>query len=712
MNTFIASLLSASLSMSAIAGLVLLLNKLTEKRIPSKIRYYMWLIVLAGLLLPYRPEMPVSLKPVQIPIALNMPEMANSSRQIPERIEAEPAAPAEATFRQTTLGAAKPAFSFPFASTLLAIWIIGALTSLAFQLVKHAKFARAVKRWGVAIEDENTLSIFRNAKHDLGLKDKAIPVKECTFVSTPMLMGLFTQVILLPSREISAEELDYTFRHELTHYKRKDIWVHLLVMVATALHWFNPLVYLLAKVIRSECETACDESVIAGYGIEKRREYGETILGFIGTAKSNVPILSTYFFEGSNIMKKRLFAIMDTGRKSKGLAAICIPAVIAASVAFGNVFVATARPASSGIATENAVGGAISDLLFDENHAAEIAALKAELETLKVEQVRLLAELEATSHQATLDKDGLRKQVAMLEVQEAALRSEVATISGKTKDQRDANIIIATPQESTGRLTIQPPSPAPYSESRVFALEKGGKLEIINVNGAIIVSGWDKDEVALKADFRAGGTDEHIILQVDSIKNILKLVVEYPKRLQGTNFHGAFCTMELKVPNRLNCTLSTMNGSIALADVTGNHKVKPINGRVNLNNISGDIDVANSNGDIALDNIGGDIRLSTANGFIVGSIANIENKLDVTTSNGDIKMKLLHPKGSFEASTMNGQIKLQAPGAQNYKETKNDTGQTYEGGKPLVEKTVRATFPGNARMKFNTINGSIVVESQ
>jgi beta-lactamase regulating signal transducer with metallopeptidase domain len=93
----------------------------------------------------------------------------------------------------------------------------------------------------------------------------------------------------------------------------------------------------------SMCEVACDEAVVASYGIERRGEYVDAILGFVGASKSRVPILSTYFFGGSSNIKKRLNAIMDTNRKSKKLAMLCALAIVAATTIFGNVIAASVK---------------------------------------------------------------------------------------------------------------------------------------------------------------------------------------------------------------------------------------------------------------------------------------------------------------------------------------------------------------------------------
>jgi len=124
--------------------------------------------------------------------------------------------------------------------------------------------------------------------------------------------------------------------------------MNLLVLLVSAMHWFNPIVRLMAKTIRTDCEAACDEAVIAGNDTEKRRRYGETIIGFIGIKNAMTPFLSTYFYGGKDSMKKRLVSIMDTGHKRRSLAALCALVVMTMTLLSGNVFAASAAPVGTG----------------------------------------------------------------------------------------------------------------------------------------------------------------------------------------------------------------------------------------------------------------------------------------------------------------------------------------------------------------------------
>lgn len=64
----------------------------------------------------------------------------------------------------------------------------------------------------------------------------------CGFVSSSMLTGFLRPVILLPEKHFETDELEFIFRHELIHYKRRDLVIKFLSVIAVSLHWFNPFV--------------------------------------------------------------------------------------------------------------------------------------------------------------------------------------------------------------------------------------------------------------------------------------------------------------------------------------------------------------------------------------------------------------------------------------------------------------------------------------
>jgi beta-lactamase regulating signal transducer with metallopeptidase domain len=231
---------------------------------------------------------------------------------------------------------------------LFGAWLLVAVSVLGFHLWSYVRFISAVRRWSADADQPRLSRILQAVQESMGLARTRLTVKNCALVDSPMLVGFFRPTILLPEKSLSADDLECVLRHELTHYRRGDLWVNLLILLVLAMHWFNPLVYLMARIIRAEGEASCDAAAVAGGAADRRRQYGEAIIGFVGAQNSRGPILSTSFFGGSKDMKKRLQSIMDTGRKSKSLSAVFTAAVLSLTVLFGAAWGGTALAAATG----------------------------------------------------------------------------------------------------------------------------------------------------------------------------------------------------------------------------------------------------------------------------------------------------------------------------------------------------------------------------
>ena len=93
-------------------------------------------------------------------------------------------------------------------------------------------------------------------------------------------------------------------------------------MLSTAIHWFNPVVYLMSRSISLQCELSCDLEVVKNFQEDKRQQYCETIIGVIRQQSRFKTALSTHFYGGKKNMKNRILSIMDTRKKKSGIALV------------------------------------------------------------------------------------------------------------------------------------------------------------------------------------------------------------------------------------------------------------------------------------------------------------------------------------------------------------------------------------------------------
>ena len=143
-------------------------------------------------------------------------------------------------------------------------------------------------------------------------------------IKTPAVYGIIKPKIILPT-EYDANKLNFIWMHENAHIKRKDNFVRLLAFIVVCLHWFNPFAWLLLKMLYSDIELACDESVLSKCTEAERKEYAYTLLST--AKKTNVFAAS---FEGSkiririeNILSYKKISVLSIVAFSSLIIAIC-----------------------------------------------------------------------------------------------------------------------------------------------------------------------------------------------------------------------------------------------------------------------------------------------------------------------------------------------------------------------------------------------------
>jgi len=155
-----------------------------------------------------------------------------------------------------------------------------------------------------------------------------IRLERCKGIKAPMLIGLMKPVILLSDSYYNAEDLAFIFRHELTHYKRRDLWYKLVLVTMKSIYWFNPAVHLMASQANKDIETVCDALTVFGMSIDRRKRYSEIILSAASGARGCRSQLTTYFLGDNNMLRQRFSNILGAAKKSGAAIFITIGACV------------------------------------------------------------------------------------------------------------------------------------------------------------------------------------------------------------------------------------------------------------------------------------------------------------------------------------------------------------------------------------------------
>jgi HEAT repeat protein len=195
---------------------------------------------------------------------------------------------------------------------MLGVWALGACLTLGLMGRDVRRIARVTRRAAL---------LRRGPLHDLAAQVAAelgvrgsVRVALTRELAVPVSWGLWRPVVLLPTsaRQWEPERRRVVLRHELAHVRRRDYAGHLLIELACALHWPNPLVWRAAYLARLEQEQACDDRVLE-LGTASV-EYAQHLLDIARTfAAPAVPVRGALAMAAAATLPERMRAILDVG---------------------------------------------------------------------------------------------------------------------------------------------------------------------------------------------------------------------------------------------------------------------------------------------------------------------------------------------------------------------------------------------------------------
>lgn len=208
------------------------------------------------------------------------------------------------------------------------VWLIGIGLFLFYHLFSYIVFVRSVKRYGKFTPGSNSLLLLEQLKQELGIK-KDIQLLIYDKVASPLLVGYINPYIVLPSSEYTETQMTYIIKHELIHYQHHDLYYKLVYVLANAIHWFNPIIYVLLREATCTMELYCDETLTSKQSYEYCKQYSLTLLHMLkhDSIKKNV-LLTTSFSNQAKHLKERFKTIMSPNIKKKGTLLLIISAFV------------------------------------------------------------------------------------------------------------------------------------------------------------------------------------------------------------------------------------------------------------------------------------------------------------------------------------------------------------------------------------------------
>lgn len=315
-------------------GVIACMDMLLRRHIWPQIRYALWLMVLVKLILPPGLSSPGSVTSVVQPLAQKLAAATPAVQETQEgsdlfriltapapRIEMDytllsvpdhaPVTPSLQIVEPVPQSIAPPSLlvRIHWQVYIMGLWLVGAG---AFGLWLTARLRRL--RQGMPDPRQGLPAFFYE---ELNLCTERVGLKTAPRVVltdrmiVPAVMGVWRPVLLMPPgflRQMSRKDTQHMLLHELSHIKRRDLWVHSTYMILQVIHWYNPLLWLVSRQMHHLRELCCDATV-AGLLKEHTMEYRNTLVDIARRylSRPTEPSLGLLgLFEDSNRLAVRL----------------------------------------------------------------------------------------------------------------------------------------------------------------------------------------------------------------------------------------------------------------------------------------------------------------------------------------------------------------------------------------------------------------------
>lgn len=326
------NLMQIGLTVSLAALVPLILRRLMKKRYPARMVCVVWAILALRLLIPVQLTLPQA--PVQVMPRTSYVVQSDQTafRQAGLPVTQTPARWVTGTQAQTLSAADTGTVkTVDITDILLTLWLAGVIACVLWQGIGYYRLIRSLKGTSRSVERADLHTILQEQCADLVI-DREIPLQVSSAADCPMLAGFIHPTLYLPDERISRTDAAFIFRHELTHYKHGDLWLKLLLLAARCLHWFNPLVHLIARFAQEDIEAACDDAVVRGHDGAYRRAYGETILRSAIAQSQKRKALVSCFGDDKKTLMRRFEGLFDKSVKKRGVALVVMIALLVGSL--------------------------------------------------------------------------------------------------------------------------------------------------------------------------------------------------------------------------------------------------------------------------------------------------------------------------------------------------------------------------------------------
>lgn len=384
MKATVDALVQVALYSAAITAGILLFRFIFKNRISSKLQYLMWWLLILRLLMPVTPD---------IGLHFNLQDMLLKQAhqaELPTPAPVLDVAPASVPNTQPSYDSVTPAVqpdtdvapsqhvnptkSTDWYSIVFVVWLLGAIGFLGWLIFVKLRYYESLQHL-MAGGPREVYELYDRCCKELCVKPLPLWI-----VNKSMSPGIafFGEPVLLVPLSLCGDEsrLRFALLHELTHKKRGDHYMTLLLNILRAVYWFDPVVHFAFSELRSDMESACDSDVLAYIGHEQKRGYLTVILDMF--SYDTEPILGMSQIRSKRMAKRRMKGAFMKNRTSPAFRAItlCI-ALIMSLCCFTTACQSAPEKDTPGMAAEQTADPSPKPTLIPDPSAQEPEAAAA-----------------------------------------------------------------------------------------------------------------------------------------------------------------------------------------------------------------------------------------------------------------------------------------------------------------------------------------------
>jgi beta-lactamase regulating signal transducer with metallopeptidase domain/peptidoglycan hydrolase-like protein with peptidoglycan-binding domain len=384
MKATVDALVQVALYSAAITAGILLFRFIFKNRISSKLQYLMWWLLILRLIIPVTPDIGIHLGLQSIPqeqaVQAELPTPAPVLDVAPASVpNTQPSYESVAPAVQPDTDVApsqhvNPAKSTDWYSIVFVVWLLGAIGFLGWLIFVKLRYYESLQHL-MAGGPREVYELYDRCCKELCVKP--LPLWIVNKSMSPGIAFFGEPVLLVPLSLCNDESrLRFALLHELTHKKRGDHYMTLLLNILRAVYWFDPVVHFAFSELRADMESACDSDVLAYIGHEQKRGYLTVILDMF--SYDTEPILGMSQIRSKRMAKRRMKGAFMKNRTSPAFRAItlCI-ALIMSLCCFTTACQSAPEKDTPGMAAEQTADPSPKPTLIPDPSAQEPEAAAA-----------------------------------------------------------------------------------------------------------------------------------------------------------------------------------------------------------------------------------------------------------------------------------------------------------------------------------------------